>query len=269
MTGGPLLAVKPKQTLLYFDRILRLAGIEHVDQIIAAAVAQVQYHQGKADGSARDPVRELEATWYASLPDEPAYEVYDSDWYLTDLWACWIVYSRRYLIEITKSRSLPPDGLVATLGTINRVADLGCGFGFTSAALSEIFPSAEVTGTNLPDTTQTRIALAVAERSRFEIQYELDAVGPADLVFASEYFEHFHEPVTHLRDVIDALQPRALIIANAFNADAIGHFDEYLIDETLVPGRETTAAFNRELVRLGFVKVHTNMWNSRPAFWTR
>ena len=42
--------------------------------------------------------RKLEKRWYDSLKMQaPDFSIYDDDYYLMDLWACWVIYSREYL----------------------------------------------------------------------------------------------------------------------------------------------------------------------------
>jgi hypothetical protein len=92
---------------------------------------------------------------------------------------------------------------------------------------------------------------------------------PADLVFASEYFEHFEEPIAHLVEVVELTRPRALLIANAFSAKSIGHFDEYVVDGRRVSGDVVGRRFNDTLRRIGYSKIETRLWNNRPAYWKR
>ena len=76
------------------------------------------------------------------------FSVYDDTYYVCELWLCWIRYSRRYLRDISKNTSLFSRSIVSDIRA-NSVLDLGCGFGYTTAALKEFFPHATVTGTEL------------------------------------------------------------------------------------------------------------------------
>lgn len=232
------------------------------------AVAALAYH--RAPAAAREHgAPDLEERWYASLiRDDPDYAVYADSAYLADLWACWVVYSRRYLRAIRSDRSLLPEGSVlADLAAARSVCDLGCGFGYTTAALVELFPAATVAATNLDGTDQTAVARRVGARCGFAVAADPSEVGPVDLVFASEYFEHFAEPVAHLADVLRALQPRALLVANAFGGHSIGHFPRYRIGARLLDPRAVSRLFNAALRRAGYRKVETRLWNARPSYW--
>ena len=91
----------------------------------------------------------------------------------------------------------------------------------------------------------------------------------ADLVFASEYFEHFHNPIEHLIDVIQNCQPKYFIIANTFNSKAIGHFNDYVYQDKIYPGKIMSKMFNDVLRQNGYEQVETNCWNNRPTYWKK
>lgn len=213
------------------------------------------------------PLLDLEDRWYNSLEeDNPDFSVYSDPNYFTEVWLCWVNYSRRYLKEITSERSYFGKSIVSVMSDVNRVVDLGCGFGYTTVGLKEIFPKAEVYGTNVPDTPQYQMAQDLAK------VYDLKIVDNApaqatDLLFASEYFEHFQRPVDHLLQVLDTCNPRYMLVANSFSGKAIGHFNYYKVDGYPLTGKETSRVFNRTLVNRGYVKVNTGCWNSRPNFW--
>ena len=89
----------------------------------------------------------------------------------------------------------------------------------------------------------------------------------ADLIFASEYFEHFDRPIEHLIDVLDNSKPKYMLIANTFNGKAIGHFNQYYHLGETYSGKEISKKFNNTLRDYGYEKVKTKCWNSRPAYW--
>jgi hypothetical protein len=108
----------------------------------------------------------------------------------------------------------------------------------------------------------------------FSMVETLEEVGNNnDMVFASEYFEHFQSPITHLREVITALRPKYLITANAFTYDAIGHFNEYIIEnDTInetVEDKKMNKLFTAEANALGYTRYHMKMFNDRPVIWVR
>lgn len=222
--------------------------------------------------------QELENRWYASLEvGEPDYSVYKEPYYLSDVWACWVVYSRKYLLAISSDKSLATKddhgnwynkkSILDDIGKINSVADLGCGLGYTTAALKEMFPDANVYGTNIENSSQYKIATEIGTERNFTVIPEV--ISETDLVFASEYFEHFQSPVEHLLDVVRIANPKYFIIANAFNSKSLGHFNQYKHGEEFFNGKKISRLFNQTLRKLGYEKVKTKLWNNRPMYWRR
>lgn len=266
------LTMRPRTALQCFlSRCAAHGGID-VDTVDAIATAAIANNR---KGSELDPRHaELETRWYASLENgEPDYSVYEGDPYLGELWACWSIYSRSYLREIANPRSMPESGgVVADLGDVRRVVDLGCGFGYTTAALAALFPQAQVVGTNLPGTIQWNFAQKLGELHRFALARDVSVLGAwlhTDLMFASEYFEHQTHPVEHLREVLDAMKPRALLVANAFGTRSIGHFLTYEDEGETVTPKVIQQRFATELRRRGYEKQKTGLWNNRPQYWKR
>lgn len=205
----------------------------------------------------------LEKHWYTSLMrDVPDYAVYDDVRYVGELWACWILYSRRYLRDIVKLHS------AGIFRRVHTIADLGCGLGYSTAALAQLWPQATVYGTNL-DGPQARAAREIGTRARFTVEPEI--TGAVDLIFASEYFEHFDHPYDHLKEVLIRGQfPHYLILASTFGTRSVGHFDVYY-DEigNPLPGNIVARGFNARLRRVGYRQVETGFWNNRPSVWER
>ena len=108
----------------------------------------------------------------------------------------------------------------------------------------------------------------MADKYNFKIETDLKYIQQADLIFASEYFEHFYKPVDHLREVL-SLNPKALIIANAFGTISLGHFIEYEYNGKLYSGKEISKIFNYELIKNGYRKIKTHLWNNRPNYWKK
>lgn len=264
-----LLAQSPQLSLLQFQQILVSEGVQNTEQLKEIAKQTIRYLGGNQD--ARNSLMHgqmLENVWYESLAaGVPDYSVYETDYYLAELWACWVVYSRRYLKEAEKNSSLPPFGVLSDIKP-SVIVDVGCGFGFTTAALKQLFPSAKVYATNLPNTFQYRVATRTAEMYGFTLVPDVTHIPErADLVFASEYFEHFPEPVAHLEEIIRAIQPKSWLIANAFTAKAIGHFINYRVNGAESDGKATSRAFAKTLNQHGYKKIKTNLWNNRPSYW--
>ena len=211
----------------------------------------------------------LENRWYNKLNKGIIdYSVYDTDEYIAELWACWIVYSKKYLLSIQKESSLPPYGIVKDFGKVKKIVDLGCGFGYTTLALKQMFPNAEVIGTNIENTIQIKFAKQLGKENNFKIISDIKEInGNTDLVFASEYFEHIQEPIINLQEIIKYLNPRNFLIANAFGTRAIGHFNTYIYNNNKIDSKLISKIFNKELKQFGYEKIKTKLWNNRPAYY--
>lgn len=232
---------------------------------IALTVTQAccRQHDGReVDDVSMSQMLELQRRWYASLETrQPDYSVYADPYYFCEVWLCWVKYSRIYLKAIEQDRLAYHDP--------RSIMDLGCGFGYTTAALKNIFPDAVVAGTNLPDSAQWRLASKLATQHNFEV---LDGtVGRhVDLVFASEYFEHFESPIDHLRTVLSLYTPSTLIVANTFSGYAIGHFLEYRTPSgSYIPGKSMSRVFNATLRDAGYSQRQHGYWNNRPMVWVK
>ena len=88
-----------------------------------------------------------------------------------------------------------------------------------------------------------------------------------DMIFASEYFEHFDRPMEHMKHVFDHIKPRYLVLANAFNTWSIGHFRMYFHGDQKIHESKISDVFNNYLKGLGYEKIKTDYFNDRPSVW--
>ena len=220
-------------------------------------------------------VKELENRWYESLKTSKAdFSIYDDYYYFTDLWACFHKFSRRYLLSILKNNSLnKTTSIYEIFKDIKSIIDLGCGIGYTTAIFKQLFPNADVCGTNLEDTKQYKFCQKMSSLYNFKIVSDIKQAKPVDLVFASEYFEHIYNPIDHILDVINILKPKFLFLANSFNTVSVGHFEYYAFQNGAIKSfynqNEISRKFNRILVSNGYTKIKTKLWNNKPTLWAK
>lgn len=255
----------------FIDIVQQHTGVNR--DVVKLAVKSAGRRDRKATLTAEDQSNlkvydDLLDRWYASLPDNPDYGVYGEPYYVIDLWMCWHLYSRNHIRNINRAKDGP--SVAESFGDVKKIVDLGCGLGFTTTMLKQRWPSAEVIGTNIPTSFQYSVASDLAKQYGFNMEGNLEDVGDGvDLVFASEYFEHFYQPIDHLEEVLAALKPTHLLLANAFTSDAIGHFNQYSWNGEIYSDAKMGKLFNDTLRNHGYTKAKTNLWNNRPALWTR
>jgi hypothetical protein len=212
----------------------------------------------------------LEDKWYTSLDiGAPDYSVYDDDYYFTEAWVCWEIYSRNYL------RILLKPSVYSLVENIKTIVDLGCGIGYTTAGFKLLFPNSEVIGTNIEGTKQHGFCTAMSQSFGFKMASDIKELRRVDLVFASEYFEHILSPITHLEEVLVTLCPKFLYIANSFNTRSVGHFNYYSMERDGTPrdywlsAAKMQSAFNKTLKYHRYRRLEINAWNNKPALWVK
>jgi len=222
------------------------------------------YRTGSCDYRIRDMIACVEQAWYRSVDrGQPDYSVYSSNYYLAESFACFAVYSKGYVRNLTKSvqGKQPVADMVAAGSTI---VDLGCGCGLTTALLKSVFPSADVYGTQLKG-LQHAIATAIGRQAGFTVLESIGNLLP-DVVFASEYIEHFKEPIAHIAPIMDT-RPALTVFANSFSASALGHFSEYKVGGELIQNKKMGRYFNRWMRSLDYAQVDTGFYNQRLCVW--
>lgn len=253
----------------FFERCARHVDLD-INQCATVAAAVLNRHRGASfAASMTAPHDALMSRWYASLGrGAPDFSVYNDHIYAAELWMCWEVYSRKYLRSLSAPNSMAGTTITQALSWVRSVVDFGCGAGYTTAALREMFPSARVMATNIGGTFQYAVAGEIGREVGFDVS-ERFSVPRVDLAFASEFFEHFASPIEALRDHLDMYQPTAILAANAFTAQAIGHFPSYCVDGKYLNGDATSRAFGAEMRARGYSKQPTRLWNNRPSLWVR
>lgn len=215
----------------------------------------------------------VEVQWYNSLNNgSPDYSVYDNIYYIADLWACWRVYSHKYLSLIASKNAYKNSNtsVIESLVPVSAVIDMGNGFGITTALLKQMFPNATAYGVNIENTWQYKVSEEYGKMYNFRTVNDCSCIHENNaIVFASEYFEHIINPIEHLIDIVRKCNPKGFIIANSFGAKSIGHFDYYYHNGKKIQNRLVGRLFNKELRAMGYFKQNTKFWNNRPTIWIK
>lgn len=219
--------------------------------------------------------KELEDKWYLSLEKhKPDYSVYGDKYYFTDIWCCWQMYSRNYVLTFIKSiLKKNSQKLIHYLNDVKVIVDLGCGLGFTTALLSHIFPNAKVFGTNIKGTDQYKFCEKLSNSFNFKMIEEDDMPKHIDLIFASEYFEHIEDAEQNIQKIIYKHNPKYLYLANSFNTKSVGHFLKYKFkgenSEVITDQKNISRQFNNLLRCWGYDNIKLNNWNNKPRLWEK
>jgi len=204
----------------------------------------------------------LEARWYAS--GESDFSIYDS--------ADCLLWLLKYQWKALKSVALASDWLKHNRIPIERVLDHGAGLGFTSVALAESFPDAQVIATNYPGLQCDFNSFLLQRAGVRNLEFSDSALAERyDVVFAIEVFEHFKEPTAEL-DRLLGTNPAVLVDTTSFTVKSPGHFDEYVINGIVSHGykrQEATVRFYRSIKRAGYRYHWTEFYNGRPRIWLR
>lgn len=265
-----------KEDLNEFAEICKSLFSINKDEFIKEVNLHYKWHEG---GKIPEKNEILQNAWYESLSiNSPLYSVYNEIYYLADLFACWKVYSRKYLKSIIDQKSLASkdDHLnfynlksisekITEKGSKLKIVDVGCGIGYSTLALSEIFEGHEVYGTNLKGTTQWDLC----EKLGVNLLEDVKEIGKIDCILAFEYFEHFQDPVEHLKYLVATSDPEYFIIANSFGTTSVGHFLEQDYNGSKVPSKGFGRIFGNEMRKLGYVKQNTTIFNNKPSFWIK
>jgi len=210
---------------------------------------------------------ELSNKWYDDLENQDTrniYEVYNHDYYFIDIFNCFITYSRDYIKRIMKSSHF------SKLQDAKVIVDIGCGISYSTCLLKQVFPDAKVYAINLKDTKQWKLCEIMSRRFGFHLIESIHEIEEqVDILWASEYFEHIYNPIEHVDDIINTINPKHMIIANSFNTWGMGHFTQYDVYGTITNQDKISKIFNQHLESKEYQKVKCKIWNNKPTIWKR
>jgi len=159
---------------------------------------------------------------------------------------------------------------------IKSIVDVGAGIGLSTMLLADLFPEAKVYYNNIRPSLQVDFFEAhkhYLQRNLDDYQPEfvtsdwLAQHGPFDMLFASEYFEHFEEPMKQTEFLLNQVGFKYLVVNNSFNVKAYGHFKEFKCNET-VASKRMSKMWLKE-VRKDYNELDVKCWNGRPKMFEK
>ena len=229
----------------------------------------LEFNKEEYDKNSIIEMTDMEDRWYASIekdPNNPDYSVYASPYYFCETWLCWKSASSKTLRHMRRADKILGKSIFSDMNPTS-IVDLGSGSGYTTAVLCEFYPNATVYGTNFEDSYQYKMSSKLGEKYGFTMTPEV--YGKSEMVFASEYFEHILDPISHLKHILKICDPKYFLVANTFTQPAIGHFPKYFHNNIWISGKDISRMFKSTLREHGYKSVATNCWNNRPEYWKK
>lgn len=162
---------------------------------------------------------------------------------------------------------------------IKSIVDVGAGIGLSTMLLFDLFPDAKVYYNNIKPSLQNDFFEAhkfwrhVSAKNEYQYaptfisEDEMVQHGPFDMLFASEYFEHFEEPMKQTHFLLDKVGFKHLVINNSFNVKAYGHFNEYECVDSLTPKQMSKLWLGN--ARCEYKELDVKCWNGRPKIFEK
>jgi len=205
----------------------------------------------------------LQSQWYASY--ERDFSIYAGPDCLL-----WLLQYQKLALRTV---SLATTWIQKNISPVERILDHGAGLGFTSVALAQAFPDAQVIATNYPglqcDFNEFLLRRAGVRNLKFS-DSDSALASTYDVVFAIEVFEHFKEPTAEL-DRLLGTNPAVLVDTTSFTVKSPGHFDVYLMDGVASRGyrsKEASVKFS-DRIRKSQYCLGFSFYNQRPRLWIR
>jgi 2-polyprenyl-3-methyl-5-hydroxy-6-metoxy-1,4-benzoquinol methylase len=161
---------------------------------------------------------------------------------------------------------------------IKSIVDVGAGIGLSTMLLAELFPKAKVYYNNISPSLQhsffeshkfyrTNCSGLSENDPAFITEEQMVQHGPFDMLFASEYFEHFEQPMLQTKFLFDNVGFKYLVVNNSFNVKAYGHFNEYECSGKLTPKQMSKLWLG--YARCDYKEMEVKCWNGRPKIFEK
>ena len=209
------------------------------------------------------------ARWYGS--GQTDFMFYSDPDYKYLLLHSWVVASQ-YDIEKCVTLKLLRDP--------KTVLDFHGGIGMTACYLAASLPEALVMShTAVQWHWETTVLLADALGLKNVAAIRRDSakdLPKADLLIAQETLEHFKDPFSEMRTLLETVQPSQYLDGSSFTFDSPGHFNPFYDDGVVVPRESAKRRLNGILRDAGYVRPWEDpktgvkkLFNGRPALWSR
>lgn len=212
-------------------------------------------------------VKELDNWWYDNYRDFSRYKSYH---YLYAGLNCFNNYSKQCALYAKQYLGDKP---------IKSIVDVGAGIGLSTMLLADLFPSARVYYNNITPSLQSEFFEEHKNAKVNNMAYKSQPVsaiteedmrthGPFDMLFASEYFEHFEEPIKQTDFLLNQVGFTYLVVNNSFNVKAYGHFEQFKHNEILTMPKAMSKLWLKT-VRESYNELDVKCWNGRPKIFEK
>jgi hypothetical protein len=150
---------------------------------------------------------------------------------------------------------------------IKSIVDVGAGIGLSTILLADLFPDSEVYYNNIEGSLQKKFFdTHKQDRIKFISNYDLVRSDRFDMLFASEYFEHFQDSTNWTSSLLSNGRFKYLVVNNSFNVRAYGHFKDYFHKGISVMPKQMSKLWLKQ-VRADYDEMKIKCWNGRPKIF--
>jgi 2-polyprenyl-3-methyl-5-hydroxy-6-metoxy-1,4-benzoquinol methylase len=159
------------------------------------------------------------------------------------------------------------------------IFDWGAGVGLTTLILAKSFPQSTVyyNELNVEQVTLFKWLLQKSGLTNVEIIYDLEQLPPLDLLVGIEIVEHFQEPMTFLRPLLDKVKTGGLFAHSSYwesetKMPTLGHFRTYNFDGDIRhvdKNRDIYTGFRKAMDREKWEFLNWDPFQHKPRFYKK